>query len=207
MRFRLQGLWSTLAKRHCLTVVAAGSIVVPEGTDDVLGHAGYLSARLNLARRWIAEVAARLSGLPSRPALAVRPAGSAEVSGAQGRVPLTLGGRPGQCAASPATANSRYGTTLTNSAATAMCAHSHPERGIASRRVRTMANNTIAPRASRAKVTSTAEKPRSASLIHKNADPQISVRMRAFPSSRYHGWSAIAEPPLPRLSTVSRSAR
>ena len=54
-----------------------------------------------------------------------------------------------------ATANSRYGTALANSAATAICTHSRPERGIASRRTRTMANSTAAPRASRAKVTST----------------------------------------------------
>ena len=74
-----------------------------------------------------------------------------------------------------ATANSRYGTALANSAATAMCAHSSLERGIASRRAHTMANSTAAPRASRARVTSTGENPRSASLIHKNADPQISA--------------------------------
>jgi hypothetical protein len=56
-----------------------------------------------------------------------------------------------------------------------MCAHSRAERGIVSRRVRMMANSTTEPKASRAKVTSTGEKPRSASLIHKNADPQISA--------------------------------
>src|SRR6185437_9228029 len=74
-----------------------------------------------------------------------------------------------------ATANSRYGAALANNAATAICAHNGPERGIGSRRTRTMANSIAAPRASRARVTSTGEKPRSASLIHKNADPQISA--------------------------------
>jgi len=35
----------------------------------------------------------------------------------------------------------------------------------------------------------------------------LPVRMLVFPSSRYHDWSATAGPPLPRLSTESRSAR
>jgi hypothetical protein len=81
-----------------------------------------------------------------------------------------------------ATANSKYGTALANSAATTMCAHSRPWRGIFSCRASTMANSTAAPRASRAKVTSTGEKPRSASLTHKNADSQIRASDRATPA-------------------------
>ena len=72
-----------------------------------------------------------------------------------------------------ATANSRYGTALANSAATTMWPHSRAERGSASRRASTMGNSTAAPRARRPKVTSTGEKPRIASLIHRNAEPQI----------------------------------
>jgi hypothetical protein len=41
-----------------------------------------------------------------------------------------------------ATANSRYGTALANSAATAMCAHSRAERGTCSLRASKMANST-----------------------------------------------------------------
>ena len=88
-----------------------------------------------------------------------------------------------------ATANSRYGTALANSAATVMCAHMRAERGTVSRRASMTANSTAAPSASRAKVTSTGEKPRIASLIHRNADPQISASRacgaaRCFTGSR-----------------------
>ena len=40
------------------------------------------------------------------------------------------------------------GTALANSTATAICTHSSLERGMASRRMGTMANSTTAPRAS-----------------------------------------------------------
>ena len=44
------------------------------------------------------------------------------------------------------------GTALANSTATAICTHSSlDERGMASRRMGTMANSTTAPRASRAR--------------------------------------------------------
>src|SRR5262249_12916150 len=74
-----------------------------------------------------------------------------------------------------ATANIRYGTALPNNAATAMWPHTRPARGTFSRRASTITNSATAPRTSRARVTSTGENPRSASLIHRNADPQISA--------------------------------
>jgi hypothetical protein len=74
-----------------------------------------------------------------------------------------------------ATANSRYGTALANSAAITMSAQSRVERGMASRRTAVTGNSTAAPSASRASVTSSGENPRMASLIHRNDDPQISA--------------------------------
>jgi hypothetical protein len=74
-----------------------------------------------------------------------------------------------------ATANSRYGTALATRAAITIEAHSCSERGTLSRRASMTAKSTAAPAASRAKVTSTGENPRSASLIHRKADPQISA--------------------------------
>ena len=72
-----------------------------------------------------------------------------------------------------ATANSRYGIALANSAARAIRVQSAAERGSASRRAATTGNSAAAPRASRAKVTWTGAKPRSASLIHRNEEPQM----------------------------------
>src|SRR5690242_16970491 len=74
-----------------------------------------------------------------------------------------------------ATANSRYGIALANSAATTICPQTGAERGTSSRLTRTTGNNTAAPSASRAKVTSTGGKPRSASLIQRNEEPQMSA--------------------------------
>jgi len=73
-------------------------------------------------------------------------------------------------------ANSRYGAALPNSAATDMCAHSAGERGSGLRAAAAMTNSTAAPRISRPNVTSTGDRPCSASLIQRKLEPQMSAR-------------------------------
>jgi hypothetical protein len=71
------------------------------------------------------------------------------------------------------TANSKYGAALANRAATVMCAHSTGERGSDPRCMATTANSSADPSTSRASVTSTGDRPRMPSLIHRKPDPQI----------------------------------
>src|SRR6266542_5807519 len=95
------------------------------------------------------------------------------------------------------TANSRYGTELATSAATARCDHLRAPRGSASSRRRQNTSRTRAPSASRTSTICTGDRLRSASLIHRKLDPHTSASsdsrsrlprlIMAFPS-RGTGW-------------------